>query len=260
MIKEQLKKMLIIAKYAFVEIYKSRVMTNVLILGFALAIISYVAAEFTYGVPGKVALDFGLGLLTLSSVGISIFMGSSLISKELEGRTIYMTLSRPVMRSTFLMGRILGMLGILALNIVLLGAITLTCYMLYDGSYEALIGWSLLFSFFEAAIILLVVVIFSLVTNNIMAVIYSIAVYTVGHALSETLSLTPVLSNNLLSSLIKSYGAIFPDFSKFNVKQFVLYSQHIESEYLYSTTVYGIIYLFFLAICASLIFSKKSLD
>lgn len=260
MIKEQLKKMLVIARYAFVEIYKSKVMTNVLLLGVALAVISYVAAEFTYGVPGKVALDFGLGLLTLSSVGISIFMGSSLISKELEGRTIYMTLSRPVMRSTFLMGRILGMLGILALNIGLLGLITMACYMLYDGSYEALIGWSLLFSFFEAAIILFVVVIFSLVTNNIMAVIYSITVYVVGHAFNETLSLTPVLSSNFLSTLIKSYGAVFPDFSKFNVKQFVLYSQQIDMQYLMSTTLYGIVYLVLLALLASLIFSRKSLD
>lgn len=257
---DQIYKTWVISKYTFVEIYKSKIMTNVVILGFALALISYVAAEFTYGVPGKVALDFGLGLLTISSVGISIFMGSSLISKELEGRTIYMTLSRPVLRFSFLIGRVIGMLGILFLNITLLGLITLICYLMYGGAYEALIGWSLLFAFFEASIILLVVIIFSLVTNTIMSVIYSIAIYIVGHALNETLTLAPVTSSNMLTKLIEGYGVFFPDFSKYNIKKYVLYSQHISSDYLWGTLAYALVYLLLLMLLAGFIFSRKSLD
>lgn len=257
---DQIYKTWIISKYTFVEIYKSKIMTNVVILGFALALISYVAAEFTYGVPGKVALDFGLGLLTLSSVGISIFLGSSLIAKELEGRTIYMTLSRPVLRFSFLLGRVLGMLGILVLNIGLLGFITFLCYYFYGGTYEALIGWSLVFSFFEAAIILLVVIVFSLITNSIMSVIYSLVLYIVGHALNETLTLTPVTSSHFLTNLIKAYGSVFPDFSKYNIKKYVLYSQHLSSDYLWGTLIYGSVYLLLLTLLAGFIFSRKSLD
>ena len=73
---------------------------------------TYVATEFTYGVPERVALDFGLGMLSLSSLSISLFLGVSLLSKEIESRTVYMVISRPVPRFAFIIGKILGLSGI----------------------------------------------------------------------------------------------------------------------------------------------------
>ena len=100
---KELEKIYHIAKYTFVEIYKGKILYNVLLIGIGLILLTYVASEFTYGVPSRVALDFGLGTLYLSSVGIALFLGATLISKELENRTVYMILSRPLKRSSFLL-------------------------------------------------------------------------------------------------------------------------------------------------------------
>ena len=92
--KQELLNIFIIAKYTFFEVLKSRILLNVFFLGMALLFFSYTATEFTYGAATKVALDFGLGALSLSAVGIAIFIGVNIVNKEIESRTIYILLSQ----------------------------------------------------------------------------------------------------------------------------------------------------------------------
>jgi len=68
-------KSLIIAAYTFKELLKSKILLNVFFIGLGLMLVTYVATEFTYGVPERVALDFGLGMLSISSLAISLFLG-----------------------------------------------------------------------------------------------------------------------------------------------------------------------------------------
>jgi ABC-type transport system involved in multi-copper enzyme maturation permease subunit len=91
----QLRNLFTVSVYTFIEIFRSRIIYNVLLIGMALLLISFITSEFTYGVPGKVALDIGLGSLSLVSVGIALFFGATLVKSEINNRTIYMALSRP---------------------------------------------------------------------------------------------------------------------------------------------------------------------
>ena len=109
-------KIFTIAYYTFKEIFKSKILVSVFFAGLGLMLVTYVATEFTYGVPERVALDFGLGILSLSSLAISLFLGATLLSKEIDSRTVYMVISRPVPRFAFILGKLLGLLGIQAIN------------------------------------------------------------------------------------------------------------------------------------------------
>ena len=135
---KELKNIKTIASYTFQEVLKSKVLYNIMFLGIGLLIVTYVAQQFTYGAPSRVALDFGVGALSLSSVGIAIFMGVGLLSREIENRTVYMIVSRPVKRSSFVLGRILGLNMILVLNILILSILTLLVYFLTGGSMNPL--------------------------------------------------------------------------------------------------------------------------
>ena len=84
----ELNKILTISKFTFKEIIKSRILVNTFFAGVSLVIITLVAYNLTYDVSKRVALDFGLGLLSLTSVGISLFIGVSLLYKEIESRTV----------------------------------------------------------------------------------------------------------------------------------------------------------------------------
>ncbi len=253
-------KSLIVAKYTFNEIIKSKVLYNVLLLGLGLVVVAIVAAELTYGVPGRVAIDLGLGMLSLSAVGIAIFMGVGLLSKEIDSRTIYIMLSRPISRVSFIVGKLIGMGAVLLLNILILAMMTISLYLFLGGELDSLILMTVLFSFFEALLVLFVVVLFSLITNNYLSVIFTLTVWIVGHAISETLTNVFSKGNPVLHKLVMIGGIVLPSFDKLNIKDYVIYKQSLPVAYLLSTAGYSILYLFMLGFVMSVIFKKKSLD
>jgi ABC-2 type transport system permease protein len=254
------KKMNIVAKNTFIELYKSKILLNVLFLGAALLLVTFVAYQFTYGEPERIALDFGLSTLSLSSVGIALFLGVSLISKELESRTVYMVISRPVKRTEFILGKIIGFLSILVLNIMILALLTLSVFLFSGGSYDGLITWTIFYIFLEASIVLLMVVLLSLITTNIVSVFLTLSAYLVGLVIHQTLEISTVKNNVVLSKLIEMYHFVLPGFYKLNIKNYVLYDHHLDFTYLGSTSLYALIYLLMLTILIAKVFNKKNLD
>ena len=255
-----IQKSLIVAKFTFLELIKSRILMNVVLLGAGLMVVCFIASEFTYGAVERVAIDFGLGTLSLSSVGIAIFLGVGLVSNEIKNRTAYMIVSRPISRSAFLIGKVLGMSGILALNITILGFMSISLYLFLGGEINEVIFFSLFFSFLESLLVLLIVIFFSLVTNKTMSVIYTMATFVLGHAISETKLISFAKNNFLFEVLLKIYGFIFPDLSKINIKDFVLYKIELDPKFLFGAMAYAFTYILFLCFLNSLIFERKNLD
>ena len=258
--KSTLLKIQTVAFYTAKEIIKSKILINVLMLGLALLLTTYVAFSFTYGEVSRVSLDFGLGALSLSSVGIAIFIGVGLLSKEIVNRTVYMIVSRPVPRYAFILGKIIGLGSVLILNIALLSFMTLLCYFLTGGNYSPLIMWCIIFTILEALLILLIVSLFSLLTSPTLSVLFSIMIFISGHAVNEAKFTSLAQSMPSLMDALSFYHFILPGFYKLNIKDFVLYKQNLEWSYITNTLSYGIVYCLFLALLSIIVFEKKNLD
>lgn len=255
-----LRKIQIISWYTFKEIIKSRVLYTTLFIGLALMVVTYVATEFTYGVPEKVALDFGLGMLSLSSLGISLFMGATLLSNEIDSRTVYMVISRPVPRWVFISGKILGLIQVLIVNVAILSAMTLICSSLLGGQINQAIIMAILFNILECILLLLVVVFFSLFTNTILASVISFIVLISGHAVNVTQGILFVELRPAFKYALEFYHLVLPGFYKLNLKDFVIYNQAIETTYLLQSFFYGTSYSLFLFFLIIFIFNRKNLD
>jgi ABC-type transport system involved in multi-copper enzyme maturation permease subunit len=249
-----------ISYYTFKELFKSKILLNVFFVGLAMMVVTYVATEFTYGVPERVALDFGLGMLSISSIAISLFLGVGLLSKEIDSRTVYMIISRPVPRYAFIVGKILGLLGIQLLNVIILSAMTIVSTTLLGGNLDALLGWVILFIFVESILVLLVVVLISLLANNILSVLFATIVLLLGHAIKETQDIMFVKNRPFLKMLLEVYHFILPAFHKLNLKDFVIYEKSLPLSYLLPNLAYGILYSSALMIFIIVIFNRKNLD
>lgn len=258
--KNSIRSIMIISKYTFIEVYKSKILINIILLAIAICFVSITASEFTYGVSQKVAIDFGLGTLNLAAIAISIFMGVTLLSKEIENRTIYMILSRPVKRYVFLLGRVIGMSQILFVNVFMLGMVTVGIYMYLGGNFSQLILWSIVFIFLESVIMLTLVILLSMITNTTMAVVYSIVVYIVGHSIGDTSQISFLKESAILEVILNISKFIIPSLYKINLKDFVIYKQEIEFSYIRSIFLYSIAYIGSIISISSIIFSKKNLD
>lgn len=258
--KENIVKTKIIANYTFKEIVKSKILLNTLILGLVLMLITFVAFSFTYGTPSRIALDFGLGMLSLSSVGIAIFIGVGLLSKEIESRTVYMIISRPVPRYAFILGKLLGLIGVLILNVLILSVLTLALYFLIGGEYSSLIPWAILFTICEAVLTLFLVTLISLVTTQTITVMMSIMIYISGHTVAVAQETLFAKNTPWLSGLLEIYHFVLPGFYKLNIKDFVLYKNSLSLSYVTNSILYVIFYSIFLILLSIVVFEKKNID
>lgn len=251
---------LTISKFTFLEVYRSKLMVGLLFLAFGLLVITYIASEFAYGASAKVALDVGLGIMSLSNLAIAVFIGSTLLSKEIEQRTLYMILSRPISRTSFLLGKISGLSTVLFLNSLILGSLSVALFIQQGGSYQVLFPWAILFSFFEAMIVLVFAIFFSLLTNITLSVICTVGICITGHALNETSRILFVKISPLLKTVIDACFFFIPNLYKLNLKDFLLYQQVLENHYLIMTQAYALIYFAAILTLVMLIFKNKNLD
>ena len=97
-----MKKIIIVARYTFSEAVKSKILLNIIFLGIAFLLSSYIASELTFGTPEKTSLDIGLGLTSIAIKIIAIFYGVNIIQSEIENRSIYLVLSRPITKVQYL--------------------------------------------------------------------------------------------------------------------------------------------------------------
>jgi ABC-2 type transport system permease protein len=253
-------KILTIAVYTFRELFKSKILLNVFFIGLGLALVTYVATEFTYGVPERVALDFGLGMLSLSSLAISLFLGVTLLAKEIESRTVYMVIARPVPRSAFIVGKIIGLLGIQVLNVAVLSALTLGSTALLGGEVTSILFWAIGFILLESLLLLLSVVLISLLANTILSVLFSVVLLILGHAVKETQNLSFVKNKPALQVLLDAYHFLLPAYHKLNIKDFVIYERSLPLDYLLPNLAYALVYSLGLLCLIIFLFHRKNLD
>lgn len=254
------KKIKLVASFTFVELYKSKIFYSTALVGLGTLLVTFIAYSFTYGTPYRVALDFGLGTLSLSSVGIAVFLGIQLISKEIENRTVYMIISRPISRPVFIAGKVIGLIGILFVNIVILSVITLSLYFIVGGAWDNLIPWCILFTCLESFLVLLIVILFSLLSNNVISVLGILSVYIIGHSFSNIFELSSVQNSELLRSILKISSYVLPGFYQLNLKPYILYNNQVSNVTLVMTTIYSVLYSGILILFSLRIFNRKSLD
>ena len=255
-----MKSVLTVTKFTFIEVYRSKIMLSLIFIALGLIFVTHVASQIAYGAPEKVALDFGLGVLSISNIAIAIFIGATLLNKEIEQKTLYMILSRPLSRASFLIGKTLGLSAILFINTFLLLIMCVGMYLFVGGHYDPLIAWCAFFSFLESIIVLLLAVYFSLITNTTMSVIYTIATYITGQAFNEASQTLFAKTNSYFTNTLKLVTVIIPHFYKLNLKDFVLYRQNLASSYLFSVVLYSLTYTIFMYFLISHIFNRKNLD
>jgi ABC-type transport system involved in multi-copper enzyme maturation permease subunit len=117
--------MLAVAVNTFREAVRDRVLHGVLGLALAFLLFTLALAELALDQQRRVVLDLGLSSISLFSVIMSVFLGSSLLYKEIERKTLYVILPKPIRRHEFLLGKYFGIVLTVAVFVAIMGAVQL---------------------------------------------------------------------------------------------------------------------------------------
>lgn len=250
---------LTIAKYSLQDIIRSKLMINIFWVSLGVFILTYVTSEFSYGRPDKIALDFGLAISSLATCFISIFAGASLVFDEIENRTIYMSLVRPISRTSFIIGKVLGFSAFLFINIIIINIFSVTSYFYFAGVIFSDIFWGILFSLVEAIILMLLVVNFSLIFNKVLSVINTLVIFILGHSIPAALDTTFVKNKEEVKVILKIANYFIPNLEKINIKSLVTIENPISQGLIFNASGYAIFYILFLIGVMILLFNNRDL-
>jgi len=246
-----------IARNTLREVARERVFLVILLFGIGLAGVSLVLAPLALGEGPKVVLDFGLAGASALATLVVVVLGSSLLHKELDRRTIYAVMAKPIRRAEFLAGKYAGLwIGAAALLVAMTG-LTAALLPLSGGRMPWAIGGALLLSLAELVIVTAIVVFFSSFTTPLLTAFFTLAMILAGHFAEDLLYFGTHGASRFVAHATEAAYWLLPHLEVFNARGFVVYGEAVGSERLLFAAAYAALYGAALLAAAAAIFERR---
>lgn len=247
-----------IASNGFREVIRDRILYLIGLFTLLLLLALRLLPEIAATTQDKIFLDVGLAAIELLSVFVAVFVGTSLINKEIDKRTVLALIPKPVTRAEFIIGKHLGLSGVLAVLLIALTLIYLILLSFSKVEYPlASILVSTLYLFLKLSLLIAVALLFGVFTSSILATLLTLAVYLMGNLSRDIVTVGNLSRNSNLEGLTQNLYLVLPDLSRLNLKNEAVYGILPSPQTLLSNAVYGVFYTVLLLAIAILIFSRR---
>lgn len=250
-----------IAANTFREAVRDRVLYNLIAFALVLTGAAILVGQISIEIERLVVINLGLTAVSLFGVVIAIFVGIGLVSKEIEKRTLYTVLSRPVRRWEFIVGKFFGLAGTLLVNTLFM-AIGVFLALLYVSHHlQKPDGWVLVALYFivlQFLIVTALALLFSSFSTPIMSAVFAFALFIIG-SFAEDLRGFAAMAKGITHWLALGAAYLVPNLSALNVISSVAHGDAVAGSLIFYNTAYSILYAA-MAICgAVLIFEHRNL-
>jgi ABC-type transport system involved in multi-copper enzyme maturation permease subunit len=250
-----------IAANTFREAVRDRVLYNLVAFALLLSGAAIFVGQISIDIERLVVINLGLTAVSLFGVVIAIFIGIGLVSKEIEKRTLYTVLSRPVGRWQFLVGKFLGLTGTLAVNTLCMAVGVFAALLYVSHKFQASDAWILVALYFivlQFLILCALSLLFSSFSSPLLSAVFAFALFVIG-SFSEDLRGFAGMSHGVTRWLATGTAYLIPNFSALNVIGQVAHEQAVSGRLIAYNTAYALTYSA-MAICgAVLIFERRNL-
>ncbi len=247
-----------IAANGFREVIRDRILYVIgffaILLGLALRLLP----EISVGADGKIFLDLGLAATSILGAIVAIFVGTGLINKEIEKRTVLVLIPKPLSRTEMIVGKHLGLSAVLATMLIIMTSI-----------YLAMLAWAKVpFSWFsilisqsflllELMLLTAIAILFGVFTSSILATLLSFGIYFMGHISRDLLELGEMTKNANIERLTTYLYFFLPNLERFNLKNQAVYDILPSASELFSNLLYGVFYIVLLLTLSNVIFARR---
>jgi ABC-type transport system involved in multi-copper enzyme maturation permease subunit len=250
-----------IAFNTFREAVRDRVLYNLIAFALLMSGAAILVGQISIGIERLVVVNLGLSAVSLFGVVIAIFIGIGLVSKEIEKRTLYTVLSRPVQRWEFIVGKFFGLAGTLVVNTFLMAIGVFAALFYVSGHFQVADGWilaALYFIVLQFLIITALALLFSSFSSPLLSAVFAFSLFVIG-SFAEDLRGFAAMAQGISRWLATGAAYLVPNFSSLNVISSVAHEQPVTGQLILTNTVYALLYAG-MALCgAVLIFERRNL-
>ncbi len=250
-----------IAANTFREAVRDRVLYNLIAFALLMAGASVLVAQISIDIERNVVVNLGLTSVSLFGLIIAIFIGIGLVSKEIDKRTLYTILSRPVRRWEFILGKFGGLMATLVVNTFLM-ALGLFAALLYQAHHfqraDAYLLVALYFIVLQFMVITALALLFSSFSSPLLAAVFTFALFIIG-TFSEDLRNFAALAHGVTRWAATGVAYVVPNFSALNVISLVAHDQAVAGSLVLYNSLYSLLYAATVIAGAMLIFEHRNL-
>jgi ABC-type transport system involved in multi-copper enzyme maturation permease subunit len=246
-----------IAGITFKEAKRDRVLYLLFFFAALGIVASRVLAILTVGDRIKIIKDVGLASIAVFGVLMAILIGTGLVYKEIDKKTIYTLLSKPLYRAEFILGKFLGLVLTLFIMTLAMTAIFLAIVFAHTLRIETTLLVAVAYVFLELVLVTAVAILFSSFSTPILSSLFALAFYLIGHLSWGLELILKKMSPGLGRTLVRVLYTVLPDLENFNFRTEVVHGLPIPPGIYLSSLLYGLCYTIFILALAVLVFRRR---
>ena len=247
----------VIAWNTFRENLRDKILYNLLFFAMLVIGMSVLLGGLTISEQKKIVTDMGLAAINLFGVIIAIFVGIGLVSKEIERRTVYTIMARPISRAQFILGKYFGLILTLLINVLIMTAVFFgTLWMDRTPVHPALLQ-AVQLIFMELLLVTALALFFSTFSSATLSGILTLAIYVVGHLTADLKDLAEKTHSGLVKAVMTGLYYVCPNLEALNVKGQASAGTAVALSYQALASAYGLLYAAMLITAACLVFRYR---
>jgi ABC-type transport system involved in multi-copper enzyme maturation permease subunit len=248
-----------LARNTFREAVRDRVLYSILLFAGAIIAMSLVLEDITVGDQAKVVRSVAQGAIDIFGSIIAMFLGVSLVWKEVERRTVYTIISKPISRWQFILGKYLGMVLTLTVELAILLMVYVVFMSIQQGPPPAVVYVSIVMLLLELMLLSSWATLFSAYSSPTTAGGFTLAVFVIGHLADDIWLFGSQASSPALREMSQYLYWVLPNFELFNIRDFAVHELAIPWSQVGGAAAYGLLYTGLILTLAMVIFERRDL-
>jgi len=250
-----------IAQNTFKECLRDKVLYNLVIFAVLIIASSLILSSITIGDVKQIIINLGLSTLSIFGTLISIFIGIQLVHKEIDKKTIYSLLAKPVARYEFILGKYLGLIWTLAINIVVMiaGIYVSIFYLRHSfqvGDIQILFAGVLILV--ELMMVIAIALCFSTFSTPALSALFTFSLYTIGHFNADIRAFGFASNSFPVKVIASTFYYLLPNFGNFDVISPAAHGHLMAVSIYLKSLSYGLIYSLAAVLISILIFDRRN--
>ncbi len=246
----------------FREAVRDRVLYNLVFFALLMMGAAILVGQISIGIEESVIVSLGLTAISVIGIFIAVFIGVGLVSKEIDKRTLYALLAKPVKRWEFLLGKYGGLVMTLAVNTAAMAvglyfALWMVKHPLERSDWYLVVAVYLIL--LKLALIVALAMLFSCFTTPFLAILFTVGMYIAGVFAEDLRTVQAVNMTPRTMKMLRGISYLLPNFENFNVMGAVAHGRGVPASLVWQDTVYAVVYAGIVLVAAALVFSRRNL-
>src|SRR5579872_1633417 len=236
----------VVAINTFREAVRDRVLYNLIFFALIMIGAAIIVGQISIGIERQVIVNLGLSAISIIGLIMAIFIGVGLVYKEIEKRTLYSLLSKPLPRWEFLTGKYVGLLITLTVNTFFM-TVGLAAALFYVGRpfvhSDVSILIAIYFILLELALVTAIALFFSCFSSPMLSTLFTLGIYVTGVFAADIRNFGDLTQSAFLKAITRALYYLVPNFHNFNAIAPAAHGEALPVSLIFQNTVYALLYV-----------------